>query len=128
LPGSLKRIALAGENVPAGRYARAALEQTGVWAAVRPRVVPGDDVRLTLRHVSGGDAEGGIVYATDARGTAQVRVAFTFPVDSHPPIVYPGAPMRASPRAAEAARFLEFCRGPTARAIFARFGFLPGAP
>lgn len=125
LPGSLKKIALAGENVPAGRYAKTALERTGVWSAVEPRVVRGEDVRLTLRWVSSGDAEGGVVYRTDAMADARVKVAFEFPADSHPPIVYPAAPIKGAANAAEAARFLDFCRGPKARPIFDRYGFLP---
>jgi molybdate transport system substrate-binding protein len=128
LPGAMKRIALAGENVPAGKYAKAALTSEGVWAAVEPRVVRGEDVRLTLRWVSGGDADGGVVYATDAKSDAKVRVAFAFPAASHPPIVYPAAPVKGSANAAEAARFLEFCRGPKGRPIFERRGFLPPLP
>lgn len=128
LPGALRRIALAGENVPAGKYAKAALESAGVWAAVEPRVVRGEDVRLTLRWVSGGDADGGAVYATDAKAEPRVRVAFAFPPASHPPIVYPAAAVRDAAHAKEAARFLEFCRGPKGRAILERHGFLPPTP
>jgi molybdate transport system substrate-binding protein len=66
LPGPLGKRALAGENVPAGKYAKAALEHAGVWAAVAPRVVRADDVRMTLKWVSAGEADGGVVYRTDA--------------------------------------------------------------
>jgi molybdate transport system substrate-binding protein len=125
LPGDLARIALAGENVPAGKYARAALEKAGVWAAVAPRVVRGEDVRLTLRWVAGADADGGVVYATDAKSDPKVRVAFTFPADDHPPIVYPATPIRGAKQAEEASRYLAFCRGPKGRAVFERHGFLP---
>jgi molybdate transport system substrate-binding protein len=128
LPGEAKKIALAGENVPAGRYAESALEKAGVWAAVEPRVVRTEDVRLTLRWVASGEADGGVVYRTDARAEAKVRVAFAFPSDSHAPIVYPGAVVRGAARSADATRFLAFCRGDKARAIFERFGFLPPAP
>ncbi len=38
LPGDLQLIALAGENVPAGTYAKTSLEKADVWAAVQPRV------------------------------------------------------------------------------------------
>jgi molybdate transport system substrate-binding protein len=68
------------------------------------------------------------VYRTDAGADTSVRVAFGFPAGSHAPIVYPAAVVTGSPRAAEAARFLEFCRGVQARAVFARHGFLPPTP
>jgi len=123
LPGRLKRITLAGENVPAGRYARAALTEAGVWEAVEPRVVRGEDVRLTLKWVAGGDADGGIVYRTDAQAETRVKIAFEFPADSHPPIVYPATVVKGSAHAAEAARFLEFCRSEKGRSIFLKHGF-----
>jgi len=127
LPGPLGKIALAGEHVPAGKYAKASLEHAGVWAAVAPRVVRADDVRMTLKWVSAGEADGGIVYRTDARADPKVVVAFAFPADTHPPITYPAAAVTGSPRAADAARFLAFCRGPTAQARFGRRGFGPAA-
>ena len=128
LPGELRKIALAGENVPAGKYAKAALEGAKVWTAVEPRVVRGEDVRLTLKWVSGGDADGGIVYRTDAKADPSVKVAFEFPEGSHAPIVYPAAVVKGSARAADAARFLEFCRGAKARPLFEKHGFLPPTP
>lgn len=128
LPGALGKVALAGANVPAGRYAQAALEAAQVWTAVGPRVVRAEDVRLALRWVAGGEVDGGVVYRTDARADPKVRVAFAFPADGHPPIVYPAAAIRGARGEADAARFLAFCRAPTARAIFAKHGFLPPTP
>ncbi len=128
LPGTMKKIALAGENVPAGKYAKAALETSRVWAAVEPHVVRAEDVRLTLKWVSGGDADGGVVYRTDARADPAVKIAFEFPEASHAPIVYPAAVVTGSAQAKDAARFLEFCRGAKARAILEKHGFLPPTP
>jgi molybdate transport system substrate-binding protein len=52
-----------------------------------------------------------------------VRVAFTFPASSHPPIVYPAAAVQGAARAKEAAAFLAFCRGKAARRLFKEAGF-----
>lgn len=122
---SVARLGLAAENVPAGRYAREALRSLGAWDAVEGRVVNGDDVRATLAWVAAGETDAGVVYATDAAAEPRVKVAFAFPPGSHAPIAYAAAALRASPRATEAARFLAFCRGPEAQAIFAAAGFLP---
>jgi molybdate transport system substrate-binding protein len=122
---SVEHLALAGENVPAGRYGRAALANLGVWESVAGRVVSGDNVRTTLGWVAGGEAEVGVVYATDARVEPGVKIAFTFPASSHPTIAYEAAALAGSTRADDAQRFLSFCRSAEARALFAAAGFLP---
>lgn len=122
----VERIAMAGEHVPAGRYGRAALDSLGVWSAVAPRVVSGDDVRTALAWVAAGEVDVGIVYTTDAASSPGVRVAFAFPPESHAPIVYPAAVMASSTHPEEAAAFLDFCRGQgRARFEAAGFGVLP---
>jgi molybdate transport system substrate-binding protein len=125
LPGGLREIALAGENVPAGKYAKAALSSLGRWKDVEPRVVRGDDVRVTLRWVAAGEAEGGVVYRTDALAEKRVRVAFAFPPDTHPPVVYPAAAVKGAKQESAGAEFVAYCRGPVAQEIFRRFGFPP---
>ncbi len=122
------RLALAGENVPAGRYARAALEAAGVWSAVAPRVVRGGSVRGALEWVARGEADVGIVYRTDARVEPRVRVAFAFPREGGVRIVYTAAVLAAARLPREAERFLEFCRSEAARELFLEAGFsLPSA-
>lgn len=111
-------------SVPVGRYARAALTRLGAWQAVEPRLVPADNVRTALNFIARGEAPLGIVYASDARVEARVRVVATFPADSHPPIRYPAAMLRGRGEAARA--FVAFLVTPEAQAILARAGF--GAP
>ncbi len=79
-------LALANEQVPAGKYARAALEGLGI--PLPGRVVCGQNVRDVLSKVVHGAADAGIVYATDAAVEPVVEVFFRFPVGSHPPVVY----------------------------------------
>jgi molybdate transport system permease protein len=118
------RLALAGENVPAGRYAREALEQAGLWQTLAPRIVRGGSVRGTLEWVARAEADAGIVYRTDALVQPAVRVAFVFPAGSHRPIRYPAAVLARSARQADAAAFLDFAAGPRGRALFEAAGFL----
>ncbi|KAA2237190.1 molybdate ABC transporter substrate-binding protein [Salinarimonas soli] len=109
--------------VPAGRYAKAALEHLGLWAEAGPRLAQAENVRAALAFVSRGEAPLGIVYETDARADPGVRVVAAFPPGSHPPIVYPFA-VTAGATAPEAARrFLAFLGGPQARAAFEAQGF-----
>lgn len=118
------RLALAlTQSVPAGRYARTALESLGAWLHVRTRVVEAENVRAALMLVARGEARLGIVYATDARAEPRVRVLATVPAHSHPPIVYPVAVMAAS-RHPHADGFAAWLHGAQARAIFVRHGFI----
>ncbi len=119
----VKRLALAGENVPAGRYAREALESTGVWAAVRDRVVRGGSVRGALEWVARGEADAGIVYRTDALSEPRVSIAFTFPERTHQPVRYPVAVLEGSEHPALARAFLDFAASAAGARIFEAGGF-----
>ena len=116
------RLAVAGPQVPAGKYARGALAALGVWTSVSDRVVDAENVRSALQYVARGEAPLGVVYETDARVEPQVRIVGAFPASTHPPIVYPAA-VTTSSRGADAARFLAFLSGREALGAFRRFGF-----
>ena len=118
-----RRLALAEvTSVPAGRYAKAALQSLGLWEELRPHLAMAENVRAALRFVSRGEAPLGIVYATDAAADPEVKIVATFPADSHPPIVYPFA-ATADGNAERARSYLEFLQGRSARAIFEKQGF-----
>jgi molybdate transport system substrate-binding protein len=107
--------------VPAGIYARQALEKLGWWPSLQERIVGTDDVRTALAFVERGECGAGIVYATDARISGAVVTVATFPPQTHAPIVYPFALTKnARP---EAAAFLRYLQTPQAAAIFRRHGF-----
>jgi molybdate transport system substrate-binding protein len=116
------------DHVPAGTYAKAALEQLGWWAALGPRVLPAKDVRAALAYVELGEADAGVVYRTDAAMTQRVTVVGTFPAEVVPPIRFPVALLTdAGPAAAP---FLDFLASPAAAAEWqaAGFGLAAAAP
>jgi molybdate transport system substrate-binding protein len=80
-------LVLGGEQVPVGKYARAALKKSGALAG--KRIIEGSNVRDVLRKVAQGAGEAGVVYQTDAIIEPNVKVASVFPENSHPPIVAP---------------------------------------
>jgi molybdate transport system substrate-binding protein len=87
-----RRLAMGDpSHVPAGIYAKAALNSLGLWATVKPRAAFGSDVRAALALVGRGEASAGMVYATDARISDDVRVVATVPKRHHAPIRYPVA-------------------------------------
>jgi len=117
----LPRLALADpEAVPAGIYAREWLEAEGVWAQVKPKVVPTLDVRSTLAAVESEAVEAGIVYRTDAAISKKVRTVFV--VTNCPAITYSVAKL-ASSKSPAAQRFVDFAAGEEGRAVFERRGF-----
>lgn len=110
------------DSVPAGLYGKAALAKLGLWDGMKGKVASADNVRAALALVESGEAPLGVVYATDAKASAKVRVAVTFPETSHEPIRYPAAVIAGAP-SPDAAGFRAFLASPSAQAIFARYGF-----
>jgi len=110
-------------SVPAGQYGRETLTSLKLYDKLRSKIVLGKDVRQVLTYVETGNAEAGLVYATDAHISTKVRVAAVAPESTHEPIVYPMA-LVAGSRNQEAAReFLAYLTGPAARAVFVKHGF-----
>jgi molybdate transport system substrate-binding protein len=110
------------DSVPAGKYAKAALERLGLWTSVSDRLAQAESVRAALLLVSRGEAPLGVVYKTDAVSDPDVKIVATFPADSHPPIVYPMAlTVKAS---ATAADFFDFLKSGDAARFFEAQGFI----
>jgi molybdate transport system substrate-binding protein len=117
------RLAVGEVNsVPAGIYAKAALEKLGIWPSVANKLAPSNDVRAALNFVARGEASLGIVYGTDAKAEPKVKVVETFPASSHPPILYPAA-LTAISHGGDAAPFLAYLRSPAAVREFTAQGF-----
>lgn len=117
------KLALADpDSVPAGRYAKAALESLNVWHEVEGSVVRAENVRAALAFVERGEARAGVVYATDAALARNVKIVGEFPENSHPPITYPMALVGKTP-SDEARAFYNFMRSTAATDITASFGF-----
>src|SRR6476659_341996 len=107
--------------VPAGKYAKAALEKLGAWAAAEPKFAMTENVRAALTLVARGEAVLGIVYETDAKVEPNVKIVGAFPADSHPPIIYPaGLTVKAQP---DSNKYLDFLRTGTAQVVFQSYGF-----
>lgn len=109
------------KTVPVGRYAKESLTKLGLWATVEPKLAMTDNVRAALEFVARGEAALGIVYKTDAKSEARVKVVATLPDDSHAPIVYPLAITSASKNPASE-KFVAFLRG-AGSAAFTAQGF-----
>jgi molybdate transport system substrate-binding protein len=120
---AVRRVAIGNPAaVPAGRYAKAALEAAGLWSKLEPKHILAQNVRQALDYVARGEVDAGIVYATDAAiMKGKVRVAAEIPLDE--PIAYPVAIVKDTRNRALADAFSQMLQSPAAQAIFTRYGF-----
>ncbi|WP_037355556.1 molybdate ABC transporter substrate-binding protein [Selenomonas sp. FC4001] len=120
----IQHIAL-GEpkGVPVGQYAEEVFTSLGILEPIKAKAVYGSDVRQVLSWVETGDADCGVVYATDAAVSKKVRVAAKAPAGSHKPIVYPAAMLKDSKHPEAAKDFLNFVGNDDNKKLFAKYGF-----
>jgi len=119
------RLVLAGPSVPVGAYARAALRELGVEAAALANLVSSEEnVRGVVGKVSAGEADAGVVYATDLTPAVQGKLR-ALPLAAAVRPVYEVAVLNDSPAPGLAAAFVAELRGPVGQAALARHGFLP---
>lgn len=110
------------EHVPAGIYAKEALQKLGAWETLSPKLAPAEDVRGALALVERSEAPLGIVYGSDAVASKGVKVVGTFPEASHKKVEYPLAIVDGHKNATVSA-FYDYLKGPQASEIFKRYGF-----
>ncbi len=126
--GKVSRLAIANpEHAPYGRRAREALEKAGLWASLEPRLVLGENVSQALQFATTGGADGGIVALSlvKAPGLAAAGRWALLPETLHGPLRQRMVLTRkAGP---EAQAFHAWLKGPEARAVLARYGFVPPA-
>ncbi len=110
-------------SVPAGNYAKQAIDLAGVGVRLEEKLVPGDSVRQVLSYVVRGEVEAGFVYASDAATEpGRVRVVLTLPTRT--PIRYPIAQVASSRNAGLAQAFIASVQSAEGRAILQHHGFL----
>ena len=112
------KVVLAETGVPAGDYARQALDTLGIH--VKPASEE-PDVRSVLAKVALGEADAGIVYATDAR-TAKVKVV-ELPKRAQVEARYTIAVGADAPHPEAAKRFVEAVEGADGRKALQAAGF-----
>jgi molybdate transport system substrate-binding protein len=112
------------DHVPAGIYAKEALQNLGAWTALEPKLARANNVRSAMALVERGEAPLGIVYGSDAVASDKVSVVAIFPEDSHKPVEYPMAIVKGHQTPAVSA-FYSYLKSPEAAAIFKHYGFSP---
>ena len=122
----VRHVAIANPiHAPYGRAAEEALRRVGLWDAVKPKLVFGENIRHALQFIQTGAAEAGIV----ALSVANVPEIEWTPIDSslHAPLQQVAVVVKRTARPELGLAFVQFVNGPEGRPILKRYGFiLPG--
>lgn len=119
----IKRIAMGTPaSVPAGHYAQASLEKTGLWNEVKDKIINTTNVRQALDYVSRDEVDAGFVYASDAQLMGD-KVKVAMQVTTASAIQYPVAKIVGNDQKNTASKFIQFLQSPLAQAILKKYGF-----
>jgi len=131
----ISKIAIGNpDTVPAGRYAKSALESLNLWESLQGKLVLGENVRQVADYISRQEVEAGFIFLTDSIVfSAKLKAANK--VQTPNPIRYPiGIVTHADDTLAKDAasstqkqpvqQFVDFVSGATGTAILKKFGFM----
>jgi molybdate transport system substrate-binding protein len=123
---AVKKIAIANpEHAPYGRAAEEALRQSGVYEAVKDRLVLGENISQAAEFVESGNADAGIIALSLVLSPAMKDKgrAWNIPENLYTPIQQGVVIVRASPNPQGARQFLDFIKTPATAALLERYGF-----
>jgi molybdate transport system substrate-binding protein len=127
LPG-VRRVAIANpDHAPYGTAARDALQATGLWSGVQPKLVLGENVRQALQYAETGNVDAAIValsLVVPAAMAEDVQGRYVLiPEELHAPLDQTLAVIRSTAHEREARAFVKFVGSPAAREIMQKYGF-----
>ena len=115
------KVVLAASAVPVGRYAREALSRAGV--AVDP-VSEAVDAKGVVGPVTLGEADAGIVYASDVKAAAPAAAGVEIPQEHNVAAEYPIARLAGAPNPRAARAFIDLVLSPEGRRVLEDRGFV----
>ena len=110
-------------SVPAGRYAKESLEYYGYYEGIEGKLIYAKNVKQVLSYVESGEVDAGMVYGSDAVNLKNSVIAQKIDAESHSPIVYPGAVIKASENKESAKEFIEFFKSNEIKELAKKYGF-----
>ena len=122
----VSRFAIANpEHAPYGRAAEQALRARGLWDALQPSLVLGENVSQAAQFAAGGDTVGGIIaYSLVLAPVMRDRgTHHLIPADTHAPLRQRMVLLKNAGPIAE--RFYTYVQSAAARATLATYGFAP---
>ena len=122
LAGKDLKVVLAAPEVPVGKYAKQILDKAGI--SIQP-VSQEDNVKAVVTKVSLGEADAGIVFATDVTAGGAKIEGVDIPKDQNVTATYPIATVKASKNQPQTQAFVDLVRSPDGQQVLESFGFLP---
>ncbi|MCS6834937.1 MAG: molybdate ABC transporter substrate-binding protein [Anaerolineae bacterium] len=121
---SVKRVAIANpEHAPYGIAAREALQTAGLWEALQPKLILGENVAQALQYAETGNVDVAIVALSLSIAAGDAGRYVLLPTELYQPLNQTLAVVRSSQRQAEARRFIAFVKDEAGRSIMRRYGF-----
>jgi molybdate transport system substrate-binding protein len=119
------QVVLGAEGVPVGDYARQMLDENKLTDEVMRNVVSNEpDDASVVAKVSSGEADAGVVYASDIASNTDVR-GVPIPTNQNVVATYPIAVVKGSPNTGVASSFVAYVTGPQGEATLQQYGFGP---
>lgn len=122
--GRLQKFAIANpDHAPYGLRAKEALQHAGLWDAIQPRLVFGENIAQTTQFATSGSTQGGIIALSLAKAPAVARSGSfqLIPEAWHQPLKQRMVVLKGAPPAAKA--FYEYLSTPAAQEVMVRYGF-----
>lgn len=122
----LTRVALGSpSSVPAGQYAKQAMDKAGIYDAMleKGQLIMAKDVRQALIYADRGETDGAFVYKTDAMLAVSAGILFEVPLDLYRRVTYPVAMTKESAGNADAKLFYDYIVSDAAHPEMIRLGF-----
>jgi len=113
------------ESVPAGMYAKQALEHAKVWEAVKDKAVYGKNVRQVASYIQSQNVKAGFVYQSDVQALTDVQQSQVIPEQYHEPITYPLGIINEPENSSIVKGFIKYLKGSEAKKVFQSYGFVP---
>lgn len=111
-------------SVPVGQYSEEIFTSLGMLDKVKEKATYGKDVTEVLTWIATGNADAGVVYATDAKSSADVKVVAEAPEGSVSKAIYPVAVVKDSKVQDAAKTFVDYLASDEAIGIFQKYGFI----
>lgn len=111
------------DTVPAGQYAKEALDNLNIWQDIEGKIITAKDVRQVLSYVETGNVDAGIVYKTDAYTTDKVKKIATIDSSLHSPIIYPVGIVAKTKNFKESKKFFDYLKSENSLKLFEKYGF-----
>lgn len=110
------------ETVPAGKYAKEVLQNSGIWEKVQSNLVLSKDVRSAAQYVDLYEVDYALIYKTDAQILKNSKISYIIPEKYHTPIVYSYGIIKKQAKP-EVIKFYEFLNSDFAKKMYLKYNF-----